>query len=350
MTTRWIFALAVGVATLATGIVLAKITNFLPVLAVPESVDTPVTREQNLSGPFTHKNLTIYLVHGENRLDGKTPLILEEAMIRDIVIVHETGEVSELAIENVSKTDEVFVQAGDIVKGGKQDRVLAVDLIVPARSGKIPIDAFCVENGRWQQRGGEKPTTFAVSTDMVASKDLKMAAKATRSQSEVWNKVAETQSKLGAAMSANVNSAVSRSSLQLSLEHSSVRTSSGEYIEKLSKIIDNKPNVIGFVFAINGKINSADTYASSELFRKLWPKLLKAAAIEAVAESFATENTSSVAAADVSTFLAATEAASHAEDRTITDRIKMITRESATAIFLETLDGGSWLHRNYILK
>jgi len=63
-------------------------------------------------------------------------------MERKAVIVHETSEVNELSIENVSQTEEVLVQAGDIVKGGDQDRVLAVDLIMPARSGKVPIAAF----------------------------------------------------------------------------------------------------------------------------------------------------------------------------------------------------------------
>jgi len=70
---------------------------------------------------------------------------LQEAMERKAVIVHETSEVNELSIENVSQSEEVLVQAGDIVKGGRQDRVLAVDLIMPAGSGKMPIAAFCVE-------------------------------------------------------------------------------------------------------------------------------------------------------------------------------------------------------------
>ena len=42
--------------------------------------------------------------------------------------------------------------------------------------------------------------------------------------------------------------------------------------------------MIGYVFAINGHVNSADVYASRALFVKLWPKLLKASAVEAVAE------------------------------------------------------------------
>ena len=61
----------------------------------------------------------------------------------------------------------MFVQSGDIVKGGKQDRVLTVSLVLPPRSGRIAIAAFCVEQGRWSARGKEDVKTFAgVATAM----------------------------------------------------------------------------------------------------------------------------------------------------------------------------------------
>ena len=56
------------------------------------------------------------------------------------------------------------------------------------------------------------------------------------------------------------------------------------YIKKLSGIIDGKSDVIGYAFAVNGKISSSDVYGSNALFRQLWPKLLKASAVEAIAE------------------------------------------------------------------
>ena len=86
-----------------------------------------------LSGPFTHKNLSIFLVHGKNTFTGKTFITLQEALVQKKVVVYETQSVNELAIENVSN-DDVYVQAGDIVKGGQQDRMIGVDLIVPSRS------------------------------------------------------------------------------------------------------------------------------------------------------------------------------------------------------------------------
>src|SRR5262249_38131028 len=152
-----------------------------------------------ISGPYSHKNLTIFLLHGEDQKPGKMPLTLQEAMRDKKVIVHETDNVNSLSIENVSD-EEVYVQSGDIVKGGKQDRVLAMDLIVPAKSGKIPIESFCVEQGRWSGRGQEATAMFAASNNTLISKDLKIAAKDKASQHEVWEKVAQSQAKLGAGV------------------------------------------------------------------------------------------------------------------------------------------------------
>jgi hypothetical protein len=82
----------------------------------------------------------------------------------------------------------------------------------------------------------------------------------------------------------NVQAPVSASSLELSVENVKVKETTAAYLQALSGILQNKSDVIGYVFAINGHVNSADVYASRALFAKLWPKLLKASAVEAVAE------------------------------------------------------------------
>src|SRR5436190_7271506 len=238
--------------------------------------------DYRLEGPFTRGNLTVFLIHGKDKIKGETFITLQEALVQKKVIVRETRSVNELSIENIS-SQEVYVQSGDIVKGGQQDRMMAVDLILPPRSGRIPIGAFCVENGRWSQRGSEQVTTFNSSGNAVASREVKLAAKMKSSQSEVWREVAVAQDKLSANTGARVNGDASPSSYQLALDNKNVQESSDNYFKALSGIVDGKSDVIGYVFAINGKINSADVYASNTLFQKLWPKLLQASAIEAVA-------------------------------------------------------------------
>src|SRR6185436_2712413 len=98
-----------------------------------------------------------------------------------------------------------------------------VDLIVPPRSGKLPISAFCVEHGRWSGRGSEKAAVFSSSSDAVATREIKLAAKSANSQSEVWDSVKVAQDKLSRNVGARVNSAVSESSLQLAVENNKVK-------------------------------------------------------------------------------------------------------------------------------
>lgn len=361
---RQTLAMLIGAITLFAGVLLAKFTSLIPTTDTPLEVSPSRARQYlhlgdyRISGPYEHENLTVFLIHGEDRLNTDALITLEEGLAQKHVVVYETSEVNELAIENVSANREIFVQAGDIVKGGKQDRVLGVDVVVEPRSGKLPIDAFCVEHGRWSQRGEEAANAFTMSTDMVATKDLKMATKVSRSQSQVWERVDEAQQKLSRRVASEVKAEDSASSLQLSLEHEKVRETADAYIEKLSGIVNGRTDIIGYAFAINGKLNSADVYASNSLFKKLWPKLLKASAIEATAESAIGESMGQViiepvAIERVAEFLERAEQGAEVSERQVTKRIELVTRESGQHVLSETRDlkhDGKWLHRNYLVK
>jgi len=307
--------------------------------------------DYRLEGPFTQGNLTVFLIHGQDKIKGQTFLTLQEALVQKKVIVRETREVNQLSIENVSR-EEVYVQSGDIVKGGQQDRMLVVDLILPPRSGKIPIAAFCVENDRWSQRGSEEVTVFNSSANAVASREIKLAAKAKGSQGDVWREVAVAQDKLSSNTGGRVNAAASPTSFELTLENKQVQVSADAYIKALSSIVGDKPDVIGYVFAINGKVNSADVYGSSALFKKLWPKLLKASAIEAVAELHRGEKFETPKPTDVKGFLDDSSKGPE-KQKDVSGRVQMVTRETEENVFFETRDrakSDTWVHRNYIKK
>src|SRR5262245_53772302 len=343
-----------------------------------------------VSGPYSHKNLTIFLLHGVDQRQDKTPLTLQEAMDRKMVVVHETGDVNNLAIENLSDED-VYVQSGDIVKGGQQDRVLALDLIVPPKSGKIQIASLCVEQGRWSGRVDEDAAAFASSDKALSSKDLKIAARHSASQREVWDKVAQSQTKLSAGVVASdaaptkpapppppaetrvsagggggagiatpevraenfsVRSSASSSSLQLALENKNLKQATDDYVKKLSPIIEGKSDVIGYVFAINGQINSADIYSSSALFKKLWPKLIESSATEAVGEFEKGKTYGQPQADAVKAFLVDSESGK-ADEKEVTSRVTSVKRETEKRLFFETRDRSrnkTWVHRNYLAK
>src|ERR1041385_6605774 len=270
----------------------------------------------HLSGPYTHGNLTVFLVHGKDST-RRTFLTLQEALEQKKVKVYETKDVNSLAIQNLS-SDDVYVQAGDIVRGGDQDRMISVDFIVPPRSGRMPIAAFCVESGRWNKRGNEASATFDSSENYAATKDLKLAAKQSVSQQAVWENVSVAQEKLSKNVGGDVRARASESSFELSVENPKVKQTTAAYLRTLSNIV-SKSDVIGYVFAINGHVNSADVYASRALFVKLWPKLLKASAVEAVAELNTEVEAKPVASETVHTFLTESEKAK-AEARQVTRR------------------------------
>ena len=144
---------------------------------------------------------------------------------------------------------------------------------------------------------------------------------------------------------------MSASSLQLAIENDKVQETADSYIKALSVIVNRTDDVIGYVFAINGKVNSADIYGSNVLFKKLWPKLLKANAVEAIAE-LQQQDFKPASADNARGFLSQAEKAK-GSDKDVNARVNLLTREDEENILFETRDRaqkGGWVHRNYIKK
>ena len=306
--------------------------------------------DYRVSGPYTYENLSVFLIHGQSRAAGKL-LTLQEAIAQHKVVVYETRNVNGLTIENVSDQD-VFIESGDIVKGGAQDRTLKDDVILPTRSGKINISAFCVEHGRWSRRGEESVTTFNSAAETVATKEMKMAVRVEADQTQVWNKVAKAQNQLSNATGVSARAAESPSSFVMTMSAQVVQKSIDGYLKRLSGIIDGHNDVIGFAFAINGKVNSADVYASHDLFSRLWPKLLRASAVEAVSEYEKARKFESASADAVRAALRDADSG-RASSKDTTARTEVVTRQTGQNIMFETRDHSerdAWVHRSYLTK
>jgi hypothetical protein len=331
--------------TLVTACVAFLMLAGLSTLAVAQS------NGYTVSEPVSYKNLSIFLIHGRDQNTKGNILTLQEALERKLFVVYETSDVNELEVENLSKEFDVFIQSGDIVKGGKQDRVLAVSIIIPARSGRVSIEAFCVESGRWTKRGSEESDKFTSSNDRIVTKELKIAANSERSQQEVWKQVSEAQAKLGRAVGGSVASDASSSSLQLSLENRQVASNVDDYVRQLGSAINGKSDVIGYAFAINGQINSADIYVSNALFKKVWMKMLKAAATEAVANARGVRLAEPAKANSVKAFIDDSERAA-AKEQSVGSGAKLITREDKDNVMFEARDEKSKavIHKNYVKK
>ena len=341
------------IATLATSSL-----AFVLTWAGAAQVQSTPAPEGHISGPVTYENIAVYFIHGTSK-SGPAPLTLAEALAARTVEVRETGTVNELQIENLGSRP-VFVQAGDVVKGGKQDRTLMMSLLLPPKSGRIPIASFCVEHGRWSPRGAEDAAKFSTSTASVPSREMKLAMQAPtpvasyrgadigERQKKVWEGVQLAQERLAAAASIDVRAPASATSLQLALENKKLVEMRSAYVAVLKAAGEADDDIVGYVFAVNGKLNSAEIYESNGLFRKMWPKLLDASATEAISH----RNDPAAApppAASATAFLGAADSAATSE-QSLNFGVRRITRESDKELLFETALANGWVHRSYLAK
>src|SRR5882672_3770201 len=123
---------------------LAALPGYSQDVVLPK--DDVVIGAVNVNPALSHENLAVYILEDPKAKSLGNFITLDEGLRLGQVRVSEkkNAQVNELEIENASKF-LCYVQAGDIVHGGQQDRALAADLIVPPHSGKIPVKSFCVE-------------------------------------------------------------------------------------------------------------------------------------------------------------------------------------------------------------
>ena len=314
-----------------------------------------------LSEAYTHENLTVRFLQVADQSQttsshGKM-ITLDDAMAQKKVIVHETGNVSQLQVENVSTDETVFIQAGDIVRGGKQDRVITTDLLLQPKSGKVAMGAFCVEQGRWQPRGAENVKEFGSSKNRLSSKELKVAALSKKEQGEVWKEVSDLQRKLQDKVQSNVKDSRSETSLQLSLENDAVKGKVEDYVKALKQAAKNHDKANGYVALINGEISSADVFVSPALFQKQWSKLIQSTATEALAESSSEAENQVVNAAapapdDILNFLAESEQG-RLEQQKNNKAGTVMKNDAEDRFFYESRTDAkaeNWVHKGYLKK
>jgi hypothetical protein len=304
-------------------------------------------RDCTFSGPFTHGNLSVFLIHGPDTLKDQKVLTLQSALERNLAVVHE----GRLAIDNAADVP-VFIQAGDIVKGGTQDRVLPYDQFIPPQTTGFQLAVFCVEAGRSGPRGLELCTSFQSATEQLPGKQLNLAVRQRRSQAEVWNSVRQLQLALAQNAGGSVQAPLSQTSLQLTLENPRVQLAIQNYLSDLTNVPMGKNNAIGMAVAINGQIQSGDVYASSALFQDLWPKLLKASAVAALAERQAGPAATPPSREALQKFMADAETGQAYQQARGNGNL-VLRQETAQALLFDTCDGGREnlvLHRSVLAK
>jgi hypothetical protein len=288
----------------------------------------PANETYRVLAPIESGNLLLFpVVRAGSTANGTTPfLTLDEGIKTGEAEVTEAGKVrglirhrgsatpgsSEPIYQNNTRGDQVntlvlvnnskqplLLLAGEIVTGGKQDRVIAKDRIVPAGGDPIDLSVFCIEPGRWT----ESSATFngaakaSVGSFMVQP-TIRQKAMVAQNQQQVWDSVhgAITQMEVAVAppvSAGNTSETVTVQALPTT-SYAKVmqdRAISEKVDEAAAPVMKSRDQVlaqlrqehaIGVVVAVRGEIVWADLFADTELLSRYWTKLVRSYAAESL--------------------------------------------------------------------
>lgn len=283
-----------------------------------------------LAEPVSYETLTIFPVVSPRGSDTSTFLTLDEGLGSGEVVVSEQGSdmirrnrdgvplpqyqsasVNQLVLVNRSKRP-LLLLAGELVSGGKQDRIIAKDRIVAPGAPPLPLDVFCVEHGRWSNGAN-----FAAG-NMMVHPSVREAAAVQQEQSQVWAAVKSgttsnsaggvaggasrgstsgsvTVESAGAAplsadrIAGEIAATAPTQAYQKIYNSASTAAPINSYADEIqrrfAKAIEGLKGerVVGVVVAYGGEVAWADVFASPELFERYWPKLVRSYCVEALA-------------------------------------------------------------------
>ena len=277
----------------------APLFLFLVCLIVAVSLGAPAESRTALVGPYslgapvTVGNLTVWPVHTNEPLAIGEFLTLQEAEKADVVRIEEIGggagegqqrrglqqlggdgaEVGRLVVVNGGKLP-ILVCAGTVVIGGKQDRQIGKDFVIPAGQ-RVIVDSFCVEQGRWNAtRGGEATAGKFKVAGYIAPEGVRKGGQYIGDQSEVWRKVAVVNGKR--------KTAGHGTSLANATEKAdeAARAADAEMAKRVRAHFA-KRKAVGFAYAINGKPVTVRAFAHERVFASQFELFLPAMCIEA---------------------------------------------------------------------
>lgn len=307
--------------TLTAGLALISAANAGDSGSMPATIN-----DYKILAPISHGDLTIFPVVSAKVHDTSEFITLDEGIRSGEVVVTEVGnlhstmrrgpyvqqnrggaEVNRLVLVNNSRHPLILL-AGEVVTGGKQDRVVGKDRIVPAESDPVDLSVFCVEHGRWT----ETSEKFDTHASVMLQPSVRMKAMAEQNQQQVWDAVGQSKASMSAratelgppsppngttetvtveSYAYSVQQLDSTSSYAKARENAAIKQQVDSIVEPMQKSYESaikqlrNQNAVGVVVAVRGRIVWADMFASGALLDKYWPKLLDSYATEAMTAS-----------------------------------------------------------------
>jgi len=276
--------------------------------------------------PFESGNLLLFPVVRGGKSAGGSPFItLDEGIKNGEVEVTEAGkvrglvrprggpiypnqgtrgdQVNTLVLVNNSK-QPLLLLAGEIVTGGKQDRVIAKDRIVPAGGDPIDLSVFCIEPGRWT----ESSVTFGAAGKgpahgFMVQPTVRQQAMVAKDQQRVWDSVRGSISQMSVAaapparptqpngiaagegiFSRPMNTTSYAKVMQDSSVSAKVDEAAAQGMQAREQVLTQlkQEHAVGVVVAVRGEIVWADLFADTELLSRYWTKLVRSYAAESL--------------------------------------------------------------------
>ena len=298
-------------------VALAMVLVFVPQDEVKAGEMPPVMTGYHVLAPISHGNLTIFPVVAGTTHDTSDFLTLDEGLRSGQVIVSEAGQVQPLirrrtrptryqnegaqvnTLVLVNDSDRpLLLLAGEIVTGGKQDRIVGKDRIIPPHSDPVDLGVFCVEPHRWVEESANfKPN----SVPLMVQPSVRAKAMAKKDQTQVWAEVQNSIDNAAPPAKPETNGLGA-------VGGGMYRTENGNTTSSYARTMSSKPlqdkvndvavpmehsyesvisqlrqqHAVGVVVAVNGRIIWADLFASTQLLEKYWPKLVRSYATEAI--------------------------------------------------------------------
>jgi hypothetical protein len=363
-----------------TGLALTIVLTVAPWAKNMQNAEKNSPNLWRLGEPIQYENLSVFPVLSGKPVDTSSFVTLDDALSTGQVVITEKGgdvvrrsrgahpvdvpqqygaSVNQLVLINRS-SKPLLLLAGELVSGGKQDRIISKDRIVPPDADPLPLDVFCVEEGRWSA-GAQ----FSAG-ELMVHPSVREKAAVDQEQAKVWAAVRSgTTSGAGAANGTPSSAALAQPAQQRqtvtvtsealsSVMTSEARTHSYERIykskaigdpvdafanqvqERFARVTANLKGeaAVGVVVAFGDDVAWSDIFASPALFARYWPKLLRSYVVEALARPKTGEQAS---VNDAREFLRPLMGHESIETEPATYRLKQVTEGKYVEIELEAL-------------
>ncbi|HXY53059.1 MAG TPA: DUF6569 family protein [Nitrospirota bacterium] len=239
----------------------------------------------SLGEPLSYENMTVFPVFTASPQHNGY-MLLDEAVRSGrftVTEVTEGGSVPNLKVVNDLDSD-VLILDGDILVGAKQNRSVTTTIIIAKKTTSV-INVNCVEHGRWSYKGrsfeaGELPVYSKLRA--AKAKSVTMNLKGSRGfvadQGAVWNDIS-----MKAASFSKNDAAFKPSSTGAADE---LYSSYEERIRGYEEAFGLKPDQVGFVVLISGKVAGCDIFGNPGVFLRVYSKGIKSYILDAIEQAF----------------------------------------------------------------